>query len=331
MPRPARRIAQSFSMGPMPGPVVIVSTRPDKTTLPVVLPDKERKSMLVRTVCLINKMAHSFIPHGVLRAVADFPGVLRFNELTFGRVQVGVTTPEGQTIKMNPLFHGHLSSTEKLLNYEPEVRKTMVKLVKPGMTAYDIGANIGVFTFLMSSLVGNSGKVYAFEPEINNYRHLSDSVKANKAGNIVALQIAAGESSKESSFDRRGGSFSGRIIDSDTKYKVTRNIASVTTKSVDDIVADGIAKPPDFIKIDVEGYEGKVLLGMKNVLMNFSPIILCEVHAHLSDPAVVVHEALSSAGYSIYELEGFLNGSLFRLETLENVPRIIAVKGENLN
>jgi len=285
--------------------------------------------MLAKVGFLINRIACSLLSPQLRRKISDFPLVLKFNELLLGRQQADVTTPEGLILKLNPLFHGHLSTAESVLNYEPEVRQALVGSLKPGMVAYDIGANIGIFTLLMSHLVRQEGKVYAIEPEINNFKHLLDSIEVNNIKNILPLQIAVGEKDGTLQFDRRGGSFSGRVVDSDIHYTPTRNIMPIFVRSIDSLVNSNLADPPDLIKIDVEGFESKVILGMKEVISKHSPIVICEMHAHLGDPSEVVYEILASADYSIYDLQGFLKGELNNLASLKDVEKIIALKNPN--
>ncbi len=282
--------------------------------------------MLAKIEYTINKIARSFLSPGMRRKISDFPLVLKFNEIVLGRQQVEVTTPERQVLKLNPLFHGHLSTTEAVLNHEPGVRNALIDRLKPGMVAYDIGANIGIFTLLMSHLVQQQGRVYAMEPEMNNYKHLLDSIEANGITNVIPLRIAVGETEATLQFDRRGGSFSGRVLDSDVHYTPTRNIITIPVKSVDSLVEGKLAAPPDLMKIDVEGFEGKVMLGMKEVISKYSPVIICEMHAHLGDPSEVVYETLSCAGYAVYELDAFLEGKHDKLAGLKDVHRIIALK-----
>jgi len=62
-------------------------------------------------------------------------------------------------------MHSNLIHSKNLLSYEPKIRKAIQKFTKPGMIAYDIGANVGVFSFLFASIVNKEGHVYAFEPE----------------------------------------------------------------------------------------------------------------------------------------------------------------------
>ncbi|MGO9315021.1 MAG: FkbM family methyltransferase [Syntrophobacteraceae bacterium] len=282
--------------------------------------------MLAKVEFMLNRVARSFLPPKLRRRIADFHWILKFNELILGRLQKDVITPEGLILKLNPLFHGHLSTTESVLNYEPEVRLALVECLKPGKVVYDIGANIGIFSLLMSYLVKQNGKVYAVEPEMNNFKHLLDSIQANNLNNIIPMQIALGETDGVLQFDRRGGSFSGRIIDSDVQYTPTKNIVPMAIMSVDSLVRNGIADPPDLIKIDVEGFEGKVVQGMKEVLAKHAPVIVCELHGHLGDPSEVVYDALSSFGYSIFDLSDFLQGKKNILTTLDGVAKIIAVK-----
>jgi FkbM family methyltransferase len=282
--------------------------------------------MLARVELMLNSVARSLLSPKQRRRIADFHWILRFNELILGRLQKDVITPEGLILKLNPLFHGHLSTSESILNYEPEVRLALVRNLKPGKVVYDIGANIGIFSLLASYLVKQSGKVYAIEPEMNNFKHLLDSVKANNFTNLFPMQIALGESDGLLRFDRRGGSFSGRVVDSDIQYKPTNNIVPMTVMSVDSLVRNDIADPPDLIKIDVEGFEGKVVLGMKEVISKYAPIIVCELHDHLGDPSEMVYDTLSSVGYSMYDLHDFLQGKTNILTTLSGVGKIIAFK-----
>jgi FkbM family methyltransferase len=282
--------------------------------------------LLARIGYMINSIARSLLSPKMRRLIADFPGVLRFNERILGRLQVNVVTPEGLLLKLNPLFHGHLATTQQILNYEPDVRDIMLQMIKPGMTTYDIGANIGLFSLLMSRCVGSKGQVYAIEPEINNYKHLVDSINQNKLTNTIAMRVAVGQTKGILPFDRRGGSFSGRVLDIGARYRITGNIIQVPTVSLDDLVHGNTAKPPDFIKIDVEGYEGKVILGMKDIISSYAPIILCELHTHLGDSSEIIYETMRAADYSIYELHSFLGGIRSQLETLTDMSMVIAIK-----
>ena len=77
--------------------------------------------------------------------------------------------------------------------YEPMTTKVFKSILKEGMNAIDVGANIGYFTLLASKLVGVNGKVWAVEPEPHNLQCLLDNVALNKLTNVVAFEKAASD------------------------------------------------------------------------------------------------------------------------------------------
>jgi len=267
------------------------------------------------------------LPASVVRRIADFPGVLKLLQSLSSNQLVEIKTPEGRDLLVNPLFHSNLCRSGSLLDYEPEMRKVLTAFTKPGMVAYDIGANVGVFSFLFESAVGADGVVYAFEPERNNYNCLEKSLEKDNNRNIILDKRAVGKSQGTEQFDRRGGAFSGRLI-GDAHYNTTDNIETVETVSVDYLVEEEGYRVPDIMKIDVEGNEGMVLEGMKNILTNFSPIIICELHTHLGESGEKVIALLSSYGYKVSDLSSALNGGDVNLTT-SNVAaeiHVVAVK-----
>ena len=204
----------------------------------------------------INRIGER-LPKRLQRAIADFPGVLTLlGKLSSGVIE-DVRSPEGYLIEINTLFHSNLVKSGGLENYETDMRKAITRLTRPGFTAYDIGANVGVFSFLFLSLVGPKGRVYAFEPEPNNNECLGHSVAKSGARNIVLDNRAVGDTVSVASFDRRGGAFSGRLVNDNTNYNPTDNVIKVKTTTLDTLVSKENYSPPDILKIDVEGNEGR--------------------------------------------------------------------------
>jgi len=143
------------------------------------------KNIFLSLINLISQI----LPKDIQRRIADFPGVLSlFEKLSRGRFEE-IYTPEGHVLVLNPLFHSNLVTSGKLCNYEPGIKKLILKYTKPNMIAYDIGANIGIFSFLISSIVGKNGIVYAFEPEKNNYICFEKALEINNAKNLIMLKI----------------------------------------------------------------------------------------------------------------------------------------------
>lgn len=280
-----------------------------------------RKKLLRQANLLGQKL-----PKSLLRFIVDFPGVLKLLErASYGEMQE-ILTPEGQHVVINPLFHANLIHSGGLEDYEPVIRKSILQLTRPGMTAYDIGANVGVFSFLFASIVNSHGVVYAFEPERNNYMCLDKSIKINDCKNIVLDKRAVGTSCGKEQFDRRGGAFSGRLIGNNVSYNKTHNIESVETVSLDYLIKEEKYRAPDIIKIDVEGNEGLVIEGMKHILDHYRPVLICELHTHLGESGIKIIETLIAHGYCVTDAA---NGSLLAHANAQNtgVPaHVIAVK-----
>jgi FkbM family methyltransferase len=195
------------------------------------------------------------------------------------------------------------------------------------MTAYDIGANIGWFTFLFARLVGDNGCVYAFEPEPVNHRCLARSLAINKCRNVILDTRAVADTEGVCEFDRRGGAFSGRLIGTNTTYKKTGNIRMVATASIDYLIRAESYRVPDIIKIDVEGNEGLVVAGMENTLACHAPIILCEMHTHLGDSAYTVLSVLAGHGYKLTDAFTGNPIPLAENECAKLSTYVLAVKG----
>ena len=72
--------------------------------------------------------------------------------------------------------------------YEQEVSHVMMRMLRPGDFAIDVGANVGFFTLLMSKLVGPTGQVLAFEPGDNNLPKLKHNLALNHADNVKLIE-----------------------------------------------------------------------------------------------------------------------------------------------
>ncbi|MCV6637202.1 FkbM family methyltransferase [Candidatus Albibeggiatoa sp. nov. NOAA] len=256
-----------------------------------------RKALLTT----INRVGR-VIPKKLQRRIVDSPGVLYLFEKLSNNQLEEITTPEGSKLVINPLFHSNLVQSGDLSHYEPEIRKIISQYTEQDMVAYDIGANVGVMTYLFASIVGDKGLVYAFEPEENNHVCLERSLTKYTKSNIILDKRAVGKTKSTAQFDRRGGAFSGRLVDGG-QYGTTNNIREVEVVNVDYLIEHEGYQPPNILKIDVEGNEYLVLEGMRNTLDQHSPIIICELHTHLGEVAEQVTSLLSDYGYHISEIE----------------------------
>jgi FkbM family methyltransferase len=134
------------------------------------------------------------------------------------------------------------------------------RLLGPGMTTADVGANQGIYTLLLANLV-RPAKVFAFEPEPMLYQRLVSNVLENRVNNVVCHQIAVSSSSGKLAM--RPGEVNlgdNRIVPIETAQ--SRQIA-VDAVRLDEIFSD---QTIDFLKMDIQGWEGEALLGARRLL-----------------------------------------------------------------
>jgi FkbM family methyltransferase len=141
--------------------------------------------------------------------------------------------------------------------------------IREGMTAFDIGANIGYLTLLLCREVGPTGHVFAFEPEPENFRELVQNVEKNRISFCVPLQLAVGAT------DCRVALALGLNGYVQTEAAMEPKCRMV---SLDSFVKQHGIPEVDLVKIDVEGHELDVLLGMSKVIDHDRPILYVEVH-----------------------------------------------------
>lgn len=149
--------------------------------------------------------------------------------------------------------------------YEREKQLEFARALRPGAVVYDIGANVGFYTLLSSVLVGDQGRVYAFEPVPRNVRYLRQHIRLNHLHNVEVLELAVGESAGEASFDDTLGHSVGRLS--------TAGRLCVEVATLDGLMAADVLQPPHVLKIDVEGAEAAVLTGALGVLRHHHPVI----------------------------------------------------------
>jgi FkbM family methyltransferase len=146
--------------------------------------------------------------------------------------------------------------------YEPHETELAKTMVRKGDVVLDIGANIGYFTLIFARLVGGKGRVFAFEPDPENFALLKKNIEINGYKNVVPIQKAvSNKTGTIKLFISKYNNGDHRIYDSHDgsapiKVGVTR---------LDDYFR-GYRGKIDFIKMDIQGAEPGALLGMKRLL-----------------------------------------------------------------
>ena len=147
--------------------------------------------------------------------------------------------------------------------YEPVETDLVKSVVKAGDCALDIGANIGYYALLLSRLVGNQGRVYAFEPQKGNYAILERNVRRNALSNVTLSQTAVGaESGSANLFLSPSNPGDHHLFDVSSEV-------GVQTQTTDVVSLDDYLEPRtrvDFIKMDIQGAEPAAFAGMRRTL-----------------------------------------------------------------
>jgi FkbM family methyltransferase len=170
---------------------------------------------------------------------------------------------------------GRLLFWRGITRYEAETTCQFCRLVKSARTFVDIGAHTGVFT-LLACAANRHCQVVAFEPVQRNYKALCKNVEINGWSDRCKLEmIAVGDREGTASLHVPLDQFpSSASLKQDGFRGYAGEIVQVRIVSLDKYLGERLQV--DFVKIDVEGFEDKVLLGMVHILARHSPDVIIE-------------------------------------------------------
>lgn len=154
--------------------------------------------------------------------------------------------------------------------YEYDNQLIFQQNIKPEQTVFDIGSHAGFFSLLASVLVGEKGKVIAFEPLPRNIFYLKEHLKLNNITNVELIEAAVSKTSGVAFFTDSATGYQGGISEKGT--------VKVDLVSLDELIFSNKIPVPNFLKIDVEGKEKSVLMGASSILENYHPTILLSIH-----------------------------------------------------
>jgi FkbM family methyltransferase len=183
-------------------------------------------------------------------------------------------------------------------SYEFSEQQAILRHLKPGMAAYDIGAHVGFYTLMFSKIVGPSGEVHAFEPYPDNIRFLQRHIELNKLHNVVINSLAVSNKSGEIEFYKSYTAFMGNIMN---KLEWLDSL-KVNAINLDQYININGNRPPDFVKMDVEGAESLVLAGMEELINIKKPILFISLHGE--EVAKKCSIILKKYKYKTFDLEG---------------------------
>lgn len=191
---------------------------------------------------------------------------------------------------------------------DPNLFRNVAEIVHKGNTVWDIGANVGLFSFSAAAIAGNSGKIIAFEPDawlVQLLRRSSAIQPATSAPvRVVPAAIACEVGLREFNIAARARAANALVGYGSTQMGgVSEQYTCISLPL--DWLAEKLPKP-DVIKCDVEGAEVEVFSNQLKILDEVRPTIVCEVGSE------AVHEMtyiLKSRHYSLFDGERALSDS----------------------
>lgn len=199
--------------------------------------------------------------------------------------------------------------------FDRTLTDTIRQLLRPGMTFIDIGANFGTYTLIGAERVGEAGRVIAIEPAAAIAALLFENAGLNGfASRAEVLRCALGEAEGTLTlyeFATRQGSntmLASVADDARTQFGEAIVTREVACRTLDSIAAEQGLDRIDLIKIDVEGFEDKVLAGGQATLLRYRPKLILEWHSSFfdgrADAARAQHELLTGMlGYRLKRIE----------------------------
>ena len=162
---------------------------------------------------------------------------------------------------------------------EREILEHFLTRLEPGDVVWDVGANIGLYAVLSSRMVGSSGTVYCFEPEIHTSDMLRRNIALNAIENVRVQNCALGREDTTGMLFRSSTSNVGSHSMAQRDGEVAHKGAFINVRSGDSLVRSNELPKPDIVKIDVEGAEVEVIKGMREILRKrFPRVLLVEMH-----------------------------------------------------
>ena len=214
------------------------------------------------------------------------------------------------------LMHYFLGTITGQTEDERPIVKLLNRVIHEGDVFFDVGANLGFYSFYVGPLCGKSGSVHAFEANPRLIPHLSQSIELNQTQSNIQLNAAAVGGRPRTHLplydpDRIGCSslHAHGWLDRDSAVLVP-------VITIDDYIRERGVTRIDVMKIDIEGAELEAFQGMEETFRVSPPgVIICELmpfeNTHGRDRIEVLHRAQSAAKPS--EIAGFLAAKGYEL------------------
>jgi FkbM family methyltransferase len=183
--------------------------------------------------------------------------------------------------------------------FEPELQNELIALGDiTGWTCWDLGAHYGLYSVGLARRTGPTGQVVSFEPNPLSFRRLIRHRKMNGLDWLIPFEAAVSDAPGTAEFYTYGEMESTTThlpYEGETRDATCLPV-TVRLLRLDDLVARGEIRAPNFIKIDVEGHAHKALAGARNSIAATRPVVIAAFHSELE--AKGVHKVLDPLGYA---------------------------------
>ena len=159
--------------------------------------------------------------------------------------------------------------------FEPDMVQLFTAIANGSETILDIGANIGCTALLFGSL---SKRVYAFEPSQTTFAFLERNISRSGLKNITLQNFGLGAVAGEYTLTFAPSNRSGGFVSNQTQASAGHAVEKIVIRQLDEVVKSLNISKIDVIKIDVEGFEGQVLLGAAKILESYKPTVVLELN-----------------------------------------------------
>ncbi len=209
-------------------------------------------------------------------------------------------------VRMRLYFSSRVSRSIYCGNFERAERQFLQRFLRPGDVFFDVGAHVGLFALIAAKRVGRVGHVYAFEPSAQTFERLRYNVEMNSLTNVSAYPVAMSD-----------GNGSADLFVSSSAQEAWNSLVrphgggdyvldKIETMALDDFVEQhGLAGRIAMMKVDVEGWETKVVSGARRMLARAdAPVLQMEFTDPAADAAGAscreLYRALAQLGYRMH-------------------------------
>lgn len=173
-----------------------------------------------------------------------------------------------------------IASDDEYLTYiaggfEPEMVRLFGRLLRPGDRVLDIGANIGCTALLFGEIAQS---VDAFEPSPGTFRYLARNVQQAPRGNIRVHNFGLGSARATTTLTMAPSNRSGGFVSDRTQAGDGFTTETIHIRRLDAVMNELALLSVDFVKVDVEGFEGHVLKGAERTLARHRPVVVTELN-----------------------------------------------------